>query len=91
MPKLLWTAPHQEERRKKDSFLPRVPDDANQPPPASNTEIPAQKTDLNAISRERARNYEEQEDYLAAAVCYNMLDDAANSARCYRKTVWELR
>ncbi len=37
--------------------------------------------------REQAEIFEKEKDFLAAAVCYNILKDAAGSARCYRRAV----
>lgn len=47
--------------------------------------------DENALWREKARACEESKDFLAAAVCYNFLNDVANSARCYRQAAAQLR
>jgi hypothetical protein len=49
------------------------------------------KFDENALWREKARACEESKDFLAAAVCYNFLNDVSNSARCYRQAAAQLK
>ncbi len=40
--------------------------------------------------RRQAVSFEDKKDYLAAAVCYGLIHDALNSARCYRRAAREM-
>lgn len=48
------------------------------------------KLEEAALWREKARACEESKDFLAAAICYNFLNDVNNSARCYRQAATRL-
>ncbi len=96
LPALAWTPPEPmpstetaPDRTKKSSF------------PARKAQIPVRepvaptpqnaKLEEAALWREKARACEESKDFLAAAVCYNFLNDVTNSARCYRQAATRLR
>lgn len=46
---------------------------------------PVDPVDFTTHLREQAQSYEAAQDFLAAALCYDLLDDKGNSARCYRQ------
>jgi hypothetical protein len=66
-------------------------------PPQTATREPVAPTPRNVkldetdLWREKARACEEAKDFLAAAVCYNFLNDVSNSARCYRQAATQLK
>ncbi|HLN26517.1 MAG TPA: hypothetical protein VK395_02090 [Gemmataceae bacterium] len=47
--------------------------------------VPGGDLDLGALLRGQARTYEAADDFLAAVVCYSLLNDEGNRARCYRR------
>ena len=97
LPALAWTPPPEPmpstepspERTKKSSI------------PARKAHIPVRepvvptpqnaKLEEAALWRAKARACEESKDFLAAAVCYNFLNDVTNSARCYHQAAARLR
>jgi hypothetical protein len=97
LPVLTWTPPPEPVPSTETS-----PDKTRKSPyPARRTQTPVseavvptpQNTKLEeaALWREKARACEESRDFLAAAVCYNFLNDVTNSARCYRQAATRLR
>jgi len=85
LPELHWTPPPEpppetgpqaESAQTQGGPLPSVTSDSGRPAP---------EADPTVHWRQRARAYEEAKDYLSAAVCYSLLDDQGNSARCYRR------
>ena len=61
----------------------QVPREGGRPTaPTAEQEV---ELDMPGYLRRQARAYEEAKDFLAAAVCYSLLNDVSNSARCYRQ------
>ncbi len=84
-----WKAPSPEPRMKapepRGSLKTAVSKLLRMPKPESPAEPPADTQQLLSTKLlEQARTYEGDGDYLAAAICYSLLNDPGNSARCYR-------
>jgi hypothetical protein len=97
LPVLAWTPPPEPalstetsaDKTKKSSLPARKAQTPVREPVAS---VPQNaKLEETALWREKARACEESQDFLAAAVCYNFLNDVTNSARCYRQAASRLR
>ena len=93
LPELHWTAPpappkpaHDESKpglwQKLLSGKPRQPIEQPQA-----TALPQTGADPQALWLEQAKAREQDSDFLAAAVCYSVLNDAINAARCYREAL----
>ncbi|HLW03751.1 MAG TPA: hypothetical protein VKT82_34205 [Ktedonobacterales bacterium] len=98
LPQLRWTAPPEPRREVRPS--PQTSDRSAlagllrvRPGKQAAESKPGQKGQLDEAAhwREQARIYEEVQDFLSAALCYNLLHDVANTARCYRQAADELR
>jgi hypothetical protein len=93
----IHTPPPTPTRRTSITPLPTPTGGAIHTPPPTPTRgataIPPQnaRLDENTLWREKARACEESKDFLAAAVCYNFLNDVVNSARCYRQAATQLK
>lgn len=75
--------------RKGDSWLSRiwgaVPSGDQGQPEAAPVAKPTMEEAPEPDWRRQAGEHEEAGDFLAAAVCYSLLGDAVNGARCYRR------
>ncbi len=95
-PELRWTPPATppvEIRRPRQAAEPAAPTAAASLPTAP-AEIETSPLDApegtTAYLRRQAVSYEDEKDYLAAAVCYGLVHDSLNSARCYRRAAREM-
>jgi hypothetical protein len=69
----------------EDAMKPRPPAetlDVSESAPAP--VVVSEEGDVDDYLREQAQQYEETGDMLAAALCYELMDDEANSSRCYQ-------
>ena len=100
LPDLVWIPPSPPSgeaqpgpaQRKTDSALSRIfrPQNAAGPraePQAAVPSMPTPEFDSATHWRQQAHAYEEASDYLAAAICYSLLNDVSNSSRCFRSAV----
>ncbi len=86
IPDPVWTSPPAPPVEEKE--LPRGSTDKEPGEIAPPYEAPVAQDaqlDISSHLRGQARAYEEADDFLAAALCYSLLNDASNSARCYRR------
>jgi hypothetical protein len=83
LPDLRWTSPPPPQEPEQEPDQPR-----SRPAPARSQARPTEPEpgfDPELFWRDQARTYEAARDYLAAAVCYSLVDDQSSSARCYRQ------
>ncbi len=96
-PKLKWTPPPapplEEDSREQEkglssrlkTFFSGKPNKLEQD---ISTKVKKPEEDrLQMPLQEQAEMYEKENDFLAAAVCYSMLKNTIDSARCYRRAV----
>jgi len=93
LPELRWTPPpappaqppsEEQEKGLFQKILKRGRHGPVQEPPPEVPTAPPADFDPQTVWREQAKAHEEASDFLTAAVCYSLLNDMSNSARCYR-------
>jgi hypothetical protein len=101
LPSLHWTPPPRPEQRAAlrpdgkserakltERVLGRREQPKPEPPPGKPGSVvirPAEPQDVEGLLRERGESYRQAGDFLSAALCFALADDAGQAGRCYQR------